>query len=344
MSSLFALRNSAKTQSVCKTPHESLQVPLLEMIIHYCSFCDFYQNAMTTSLDHYEDADYYCTTQISETQRNYQNWLFQHIEHYFDSPVAEIGPGDGFFGQLISSKFDYVGFEPARKSHAECRRKHLNVVNSYFYPSPQKYKAIIGRQVLEHIADLTAFLRNVRDSIDKDGFIIFEVPNIEKAKYSNRIIDFCPEHLNYFTQSSLSLLFSSTGFNIKEIVKTYNDEYLLIVANRNIQFKLVDKTLDLNSMIFWGAGSRGISLLHLLNVKPVYFVDSDSDKWGKYIPSTTIEIKSPQFFYEDEKCKAVVITSFFYFDEVLQDLKRNGFKGKIFKFNERYELVSHENS
>jgi hypothetical protein len=43
--------------------------------------------------------------------------------------------------------------------------------------------------------------------------------------------------------------------------------------------------------------------------------------------------------YDDPACEAVVITSFFYFQEVLQNLQANGFKGNIYRLNERNELV-----
>lgn len=338
MSNLFRLNNSIKTQTVCKTLQEAQQVPVVGMNVQYCSRCDFYQ-IDSVDFDHYDDEEYYLTTEISETQRSYQQWFLEHVEQYLASPVAEIGPGDGFLGKLLAPRYDYVGYEPARKSFDECRRKNLQVINGNFTGSSKKYSAIIGRQVLEHIEDLQKFLHDVLSSLTEDGVAIFEVPNIDKARKNNRIVDFCPEHVNYFTLSSLALLFAANGFSPCEIIKTYNDEYLLIIACRHPQFSLVHSSVDFSSMVFWGAGSRGVSLCHAIGAKPRYFVDTDCNKFGKYIPSTTVEIKAPAFLYEDSSCEAVVITSIFYFEEVLQTLQANGYKGKIYRLNERNELV-----
>ena len=337
-SELFALRNSVKTQAVSRTLQEASRVPLVVMNVQYCEFCDFYQ-IDTVDYAHYHDEDYYLTTEISETQRIYQQWFVEYISQFIASPVAEIGTGDGYLGKLLSTRFDYTGYEPAKKSYEECRRKNLHVINGYFTRSDNTYETIIGRQVLEHIEDLPRFLKNVHDSLTKSGVAIFEVPNIDKARRVNRLVDFCPEHVNYFTSSSFALVFSVNGFEVLDIRKTYNDEYLLVVATRRSQFHQVASTIDFSSMVFWGAGSRGISLCHLLGAKPLYFVDSDSNKFGKYIPSTTIEIKPPADLYNDTNCTAVVITSFFYFEEVLRTLRANGFKRAIYQINERNELV-----
>lgn len=312
---IFTLINSVKTQAVCKTLEESLRVPKVEIDVEFCDNCDFYQ-IDKVQYEHYDDEEYYLTTQISETQRAYQQWFVEYINKYISSPIVEIGPGDGYLGELLSdANFAYTGYEPAKKSFGQCQQKGIHVVNEYYTISDggeKKYVAVIGRQVLEHIEDVKDFLRNVRNSLKENGVAIFEVPNIDKARTLNRIVDFCPEHLNYFTLSSLSTLFSACGYKVLDLRKTYEDEYLLVIAAKVAQFSLSSQNVDFGNMVFWGAGSREISLSHLLGAKPMYFVDSDSNKFGKYIPSTSIQIFSPSTLYDDANCSAVVITSSFY--------------------------------
>jgi len=340
---IFTLRNSIKTQAVCKTLDDSLRVPMVDMDIRFCGNCDFYQ-IDSCQYQHYDDDEYYLTTQISETQRSYQKWFSEYIAKYISSPVVEIGPGDGYLGKLLSdANFTYTGFEPAKKSYEQCQEKGIDVINEYFSVKDgeeNKFATVIGRQVLEHIEDVKTFLNNVRKSLTEKGIVIFEVPNIDKARTLNRIVDFCPEHLNYFTLSSLSILLSCCGYKVIEVEKTYENEYLIIVATIAAQFSIESRYVDFEKMVFWGAGSRGISLCHLLKAKPLYFVDSDSNKYDKYIPSTDIKIYSPRTFYEDKNCSSVVITSFFYFEEVLRDLRNHGFLGDIYRINENNEIVA----
>ncbi len=339
---VLSLQNSIKTQAVCSTVEESLQTPLIEIEVMYCNNCDFYQ-IDPVDFQHYDDDDYYLTAQLSETQRTYQQWFVDHLAKYIVSPVAEIGPGDGYLGNLLARVGHvYVGFEPARKSFEQCQEKGLHVINGYFNvndDTKNHFSTVIARQVLEHIDDVKAFLEYVHGSITEEGIAIIEVPNIDRARSLNRIVDFCPEHLNYFSMASLSTLLASCNFRVIHLAKTYDEEYLLIVVGKTTQFSRKFNTFDFSDLVFWGAGSRGISLCHLLHATPLYFVDSDSSKFGKYIPSTSIQIHSPDVLYRDRKCKGVVITSFFYFAEIIDELLRQGFSGEIYRINENNEMV-----
>jgi SAM-dependent methyltransferase len=290
---------------------------------------------------HYEDENYFLTTEMSKSQQNYQNWLYQNLREYWASPIAEIGPGDGYFGLLLSKDYNYTGFEPASKSYGNCLKKGLNVIKDYFYPDKYKcrFKTIVARQVFEHIEDTNKFLQNVYSSLDIDGIAVFEVPNIEKARKLNRTVDFCPEHLNYFTMTSLALSFSANGFEVEKLQKTFEDEYLLIVARKRGQFIKFKADLDFSHMVFYGAGSRGVSLCHYLKAKPKYIVDSDPNKIGRYIPGTSIPVKDLKYMLSDKSCKAVLVTGFFYFNEIQSTLRQSGFDGEIYGINENGELV-----
>jgi|GEM_PF-5199858 len=337
---LFSLENSTKTQALCNTIQESQQVPIIKLDIYYCDCCDFYQIAPIKFL-HYEDKNYFLTTEISKSQQNYQNWLYQKLNGFLKSPVAEIGPGDGYFGSLLSKEYKYTGFEPAGKSYEKCLKKDLNVINDYFCPNKYKigFKTIVARQVFEHIEDTNKFLQDVYSSLDKDGIAVFEVPNIDKARRLNRTVDFCPEHLNYFTSTSIALSFSVNGFEVDIMKKTFEDEYLLIVARKREQFINFKADLDFSNMVFYGAGSRGVTLCHHLKAKPKYFVDSDPNKIGKYIPGTSISVKDFKYLMNDKSCESVLITGFFYFNEILSVLRQSGFDGEIYTINEKSEMV-----
>jgi SAM-dependent methyltransferase len=336
---LFELRNSLKTQAVCPTAEEARLVPMITLEVYRCSTCDFFQ-IPKTEFAHYEDPDYFLTTQISDTQRQYQQWLVGFLGEYLSSPIAEIGPGDGYFGAYLSEKHSYTAFEPAKKSYEQCLEKGLNVVNGYFARGSGTWKTIVSRQVLEHVDDLDTFISEISEALADDGFVVTEVPNIGKGRLLNRLVDFCPEHLNYFTLSSLGLCFAARGFEILRLDKTYNDEYIVAVARKRPQFHLDRWAVisGLGERVFWGAGSRGIGLCHLLGVVPKYFVDSDPHKWGKYIPSLGVEIRRPETIFEED-VNSIVVTSFFYLDEIVCSLRQRGFAGDIYGIDERYELI-----
>jgi hypothetical protein len=326
---VLSLRNSLKTQSACPTLEDALRVPTVDLEVRHCGACDFYQ-IDGSAFRHYDDEDYFLTTQVSESQRAYQRWLLERLAGVLRPPVAEIGPGDGHFGALVSALHPYLGFEPAGKSFEACRARGLDVVRRYFRPDGNRYGTVVLRQVLEHVEEPVGFLRGILGTLSEGGAAVVEVPNIDQARLGNRLADFCPEHPGYFTVSSLALAMGAAGFALDSIEKTFGGEYLLAVGRPAAAFSLPDRAAPLpEGTVFWGAGSRGISLCHLLGLRPRYFVDADENKWGRFVPSIGTPILPPSALFGDPDCRTVLVASFYYREEIRKALRDGGFAGEI---------------
>ena len=78
------------------------------------------------------------------------------------------------------------------------------------------------------------------------------------------------------------------------------------------------------SIAVWGAGARGITTLMRLNISGGivdYIVDSDDRKIGKYIPTFSTKIRSPDVFY-DKPTDILIITSVTYNEEIISTVKK----------------------
>lgn len=80
--------------------------------------------------------------------------------------------------------------------------------------------------VLEHIADPVAFISAVHARLKPGGFLVIKVPTVS-AQGARAILRFAPrfgvmalqvpEHLNYFTRQSLSLLLEGSSFDMEHV-------------------------------------------------------------------------------------------------------------------------------
>ena len=61
-------------------------------------------------------------------------------------------------------------------------------------------------------------------------------------------------------------------------------------------------------------------------------VDENIIKHNKFMPGTSLQVKSPNIIYDlpDER-SAIIILAWQYFDQISNKLRNNGYKGKIIK-------------
>jgi hypothetical protein len=92
----------------------------------------------------------------------------------------------------------------------------------------------------------------------------------------------------------------------------------------------------------WGAGARGVALLSGLGLPDgmlEYVVDSDPNKHGKFLPSLHIPV-FPTKHLEQEPVDCILVTSYTFFDEILQGLEWFREKGgKVLKIYPTPTLV-----
>lgn len=298
------------------------------------------------------------------------NLIERHDLH--DKKIIEIGSGKGDFLILLCEKGDNygVGFDPTYVYRPEHERYQIDFVRDYYSEDYAQYQGdfIICRHTLEHIPHPTDFLTILRKNIGTNSQtkIFFEVPNALDTFNNLAVWDIIYEHCCYFSPVSLTNAFSICGFQVADTREEYRGQFLCLEAiptdERNQKIAQTEALLQLKQdiaefdrkfqqkvsywndklaeiarrdrkVVLWGAGSKGVTFLNILqeqnNIE--YVVDINPNKKGKYIPGTGQQIVAPEFLthyqpdiviimnpiYEHEitktleavKCNAKVITS-----------------------------------
>ena len=182
------------------------------------------------------------------------NYYFKHFEPYLEiirkykisGKALDIGCGAGHLLKLLSNK----GLEAEGIDVSPVLIKALKLdgfkVNCYEIGDKKleksKYDLITLNQVLEHIVDPEEFVKELNKLLKKKGHIIIAVPyiyglvpQILRSKWYGLGYG---QHLNFFSQESLKILFERNGFEIIEFRIMIVDyahpkfpEFLNILAN-----------------------------------------------------------------------------------------------------------------
>lgn len=315
-----------------------------------CNYCQHIQIANDMPQSFYEE--YVMTVSHSQKMVTFQNMQAKQFINKFNlkgKEIFEAGCGDGNFLNILRSEGCLVyGNEPSKSFRLLATEKQLIVddqyINSDYHNSHAPFDAIVSREVLEHVPEPINFLHNLKNLLKENGVILIEVPNFEKSLKENRYYDMFPDHLSYFTSDTLTAAMLLSGFKNIEIYYGMDDEFIYAFAENKItnnedlikSFSIIHsdfmKLSELyKNIVVWGAGGKGISALGSLNIiKNIkYVVDSDILKQDKFLPSSGLSVKSPEFLFQDDVVDLLIITNLAYTDEILDILSNNNFSQKV---------------
>jgi SAM-dependent methyltransferase len=252
-----------------------------------------------------------------------------------------------------------VGFDPSyvpQQGVGEAAER-ITVIQDLYSERYASYKAdfICCRHVLEHIQSPGDFLITVHRAVgDRSGTpVFFEVPNGLFTLRDLGIWDLIYEHCSYFSPSSLSRLFAACGFDVCDVAETYEGQFLCIEAVpgeglvnsrpnprddpaglardvasfadryrgkiRNWHRHLGRMARGGQRAVVWGAGSKGVTFLNLLETQGqiAYAVDINPRKQGMYVAGTGQQIVPPEFLREYQP-DVVIVMNPVYEDEIRQ--------------------------
>jgi SAM-dependent methyltransferase len=297
----------------------------------------------------------------------YAERLAKHLVDSYDirgKDVIDIGCGKGDFLALVCKAGGNRGlgfdksYDPAEATHD--KEANLTFIQDFY---GEQYAhcdvdLLSCRHVLEHIEDPIAFLRSIRATIagKPDVVVFFEVPNAMYTLRDLGIWDLIYEHCSYFSASSLTRLFTSNGFAIKNVCELYDGQFLGVECvpaepgtsafappdmaelrtgatqfaeryrSKVQHWKAVDAELERTGKraVIWGGGSKGVTFLNVLKPKAVQaVVDLNPRKHGRYVGGTGHQVVSPDDLVA-LKPDVIIIMNEVYKDEISADVRRRG--------------------
>ncbi len=156
------------------------------------------------------------TSSIPPSVRNRLDFIKPYIGS--DASLLEIGPGNGAFLYWASKHFTQVkGVEPSLDFVAKMKGYEIEVLNGTvesFDPGPEKYTVICMFHVLEHFYDVNRAIRKIKSLLDKDGYIVLEIPNILKPFKALESYFLRYVHPSNFSPYTISKMLERHGFEI----------------------------------------------------------------------------------------------------------------------------------
>jgi SAM-dependent methyltransferase len=249
-----------------------------------------------------------------------------------DSFVFEIGCNDGLF----LSKFrkhgisNVLGLEPTLDASSKAKERGLNVINSYFnsdtvdgllnsHPCPD---VIVCQNVLEHIESLSDFMKGIASFLKPEGTVLLEVPDIDYQIANGDISLIWEEHVNYFSEETLTYLFRINGLIPRKFMRfPFSGQGLVVIAQKekikaetqkisktgNKDEEFLEKSKNFKENLFsfleekkesgakiaiYGAGLRANLLINVLNLSRYVsmVIDDQPEKQNKFMPKSHLPI------------------------------------------------------
>jgi len=149
--------------------------------------------------------------------------------------VLDAGVGTGRFATWLAEKgFKVIGVDLSREMLEKAKRKAqiLNtdigfiLADMHFLPLRKNlFDSCICINVIDHISDISKFLKEVKYVVNPKGFFIFNISNLQSPYLPIAVIVNLRKHAlfkggihsRWFTFREIDILLPRTGFNIKEI-------------------------------------------------------------------------------------------------------------------------------
>jgi cyclopropane fatty-acyl-phospholipid synthase-like methyltransferase len=196
----------------------------------HCTDCGFSfaaQRPSASALEtHYNS--YRRNNHFSEITRKRYNELLNTLEHHRKhNRLLDVGCGDGYFLETAKARgWEVFGTEFTQNAVEICRAKGITMFQGTILDVPQEleFDVITTFEVIEHMNNVTEFAARTHTLLRSGGLFYFTTPNFNslsrrKLKGNWRVIDY-PEHLSYFTSSTIVRLLTKQGFSKIRLITT----------------------------------------------------------------------------------------------------------------------------
>lgn len=146
--------------------------------------------------------------------------------------VLEVGSGGlGFAKKLKDHGFDITGLELNKESVVAATEVGLNIqeqtVQNHAISNFESYDVVCSYQVLEHITEVSSFLRAQVDCLKQGGKLIICVPNNDSfIKYSKGgLLNFPPHHMGLWNKKSLTSIAKLYNLRVDKVLFEPLQEY-----------------------------------------------------------------------------------------------------------------------
>lgn len=350
--------------------------PRGELVLGFCNDCGFIGNLRFDSelaryTEGYEEQQSFSPRFNAFAKSLATRLIERHGLHH--KTIVEIGCGKGDFLVMLCNLGDNrgIGIDPTYVPgrHSDADLKKVSFIRDFYSEKYSSYTGdmVCSRHALEHIPDTGAFMETVRRAIgDKTNTVVFfELPDVERVLHECAFWDIYYEHCSYFTLGSLARLFRRTGFEVADLAKDFDGQYLLLEARpstngshatplaeedgvqelseavekfqknyagtvRHWKQKIESARQKGQRCVIWGSSSKCVAFLNTIGIQDEmeFIVDINPYRQGKYLPGSGKLIVAPNFLSE-YRPDVVIAMNPIYLDEIGSDLNKLGLQPEL---------------
>lgn len=346
---------------VYATREDAVRSPQAPFCLATCRTCGFsFNGAFDPTLVVYDSA-YDNDVPSPAFFRYYETLAAAYIERFQlkSGTVVDVGCGKGAFLQTLcrlAPGIEGVGIDP---SCAPGTRGNCTFIQDFFQPHHfgADTKLVVLRHVLEHLADPVSFMQILREASPRAPLIV-EVPDIDWILRNNAFWDFCYEHSNYFSASSLKYAARRSGYSIQYHEYSFGGQYQWIIgipsaaneaaplpaevdaalsavssyANRETRrLEEARSRLDAyGSTALWGMSTKGVVFSAMMATdKIVGGVDVNPKKQGRFAPGSGLSINPPGWLQALDPSPQVLVMNENYLAEIRETVAQLGLRVTI---------------
>ena len=326
--------------SYTKKPTNLQKFPL---ILNYCNTCTHLQ--LSHSVDRSKIFnDYPYVSGTTKTLRDdFASFAKQVTESHGIGVVLDIACNDG--SQLNAFKalgWKTIGIDPAKNLY-EISSKNHEIYCDFLNDSHRKLKAdvIIAQNVLSHTDNPNKFL-NICADIADTAYIQTSQANMV---WNGEFDTIYHEHLSFFSNLSMQILASRSGFIVNEVTKraihgtsflfklsksgdgAQLTEYVELLHVEKFAEKAKKVIQDLKEIIIqekqsgrivvgYGAAAKGMTVINAVGESLDYIVDDNPIKHNLFTPGLHIPIYSPEILDTEERDMTLIPLAWNFFEEI----------------------------
>ncbi|MDB2698755.1 class I SAM-dependent methyltransferase, partial [Candidatus Pelagibacter bacterium] len=191
------------------------------------------------------------------------------------SKVLEIGCGGMYTLNELKKRGHYAyGCDPSPIANDASKKYQIKLFKDFFPTKKNlkmRFEAVIHYDLLEHVWKPKQFIKECYKILEKNGKIIFVVPDSTHQIKNGDISLFIHQHVNYFSKNSLKLFLNDLGFSKVFIKRSNLTGVLMCVAsniNRNFEIsnaRLINLTKKENFNFFYKAKKNYINIKKLIS-------------------------------------------------------------------------------
>ena len=200
-----------------------------------------------------------------------------------------------------------------------------------------RFKAVVARQVLEHLQDIGGFFDCVDVLLDDDGYLFIDLPDFGTALAMGDVSMLWEEHVSYFTPEVITAMLAHYGYEPEE-ERRYNfsggtvavlakrtgkhgngEEFArsaaaLMKDTRSYRGKTDEYGKALREglsqvreagfcIVIYGVGCRACTLVNGLSLGPYidFAVDDQEERQGKFMPGCSLEIRPSEVLTKEPR-------------------------------------------